>query len=375
MCELDYCNAYTQTTMLSSHYVSDCHTDILHMTRSPDLRRRGEKSILVKREGSFLSDDEERNYSKVVQMEDVIEVYRDTYAKDLEKRLNLNDDRLHKAMSISTLLNPIFGLKPRVVGCGLMSDRQYDRARKDLLQNMQDILDSASPIITSIVDESDIDIDSDDDALPQTENINYNLAEKELSIFESFKRSKYRSTFDKQNGHMLTGMYKGSVKEIFVGSVAKCGKDLPSGKNLIDYIDKQGRMCLLRFFGDHKDRFPTMWILTQREASRRVVEVGCERFFGLSGYVSSPRRTRLGVRNYERLAMLSSILRVMYINPEWAAREYLTRSKSDTWKQANDDESLKCWNLERILEAEQFGEVKKTDLRMDELLGELEEDD
>jgi len=154
---------------------------------------------------------------------------------------------------------------------------------------MQDILDSASPIITSIVDESDIDIDSDDDALPQTENINYNLAEKELSIFESFKRSKYRSTFDKQNGHMLTGMYKGSVKEIFVGSVAKCGKDLPSGKNLIDYIDKQGRMCLLCFFGDHKDRFPTMWILTQREASRRVVEVGCERFFGLSGYVSSPR--------------------------------------------------------------------------------------
>ena len=240
---------------------------------------------------------------------------------------------------------------------------------------MQDILDSASPIITSIVDESDIDIDSDDDALPQTENINYNLAEKELSIFESFKRSKYWSTFDKQNGHMLTEMYEGSVKEIFVGPVAKRGKDLPSGKNLIDYIDKQGRMCLLRFFGDQKDRFPTMWILTQREASRRVVEVGCERFFGLSGYISSPRRTRLGVRNYERIAMLSSILRVIYINPEWAAREYLTRSNNGNWKHANDDESLKCWNLERILEAEQFGEVKKADLRMDELLGELEEDD
>ena len=345
------------------------------MTRSPDLRRRGEKSVLVKREGSFLSDDEERNYSKVVQMEDVIEVYRDTYAKDLEKRLNLNDDKLHKAMSISTLLNPIFGLKPRVVGCGLMSDRQYDRARKDLVQNMQDILDSAAPIITSIVDESDIDIDSDDDALPQTENINYNLADKELSIFEAFKRSKYRPMFDKQDGHVLTGMYEGSVKEIFVGPATKRGKDLPSGKNLIDYIDKQGRMCLLCFFGDHKDRFPTMWILVQREASRRVVEVGCERFFGLSGYISSPRRTRLGVRNYERLAMLSSILRVMYINPEWVAREYLTRSKSDTWKQTNDDESLKCWNLERILEAEQFGEVKKTNLTMDELLGELEEDD
>ncbi len=85
------------------------------------------------------------------------------------------------------------------------------------------------------------------------------------------------------------------MKEIFFGPAAS-GKDLQSGKNLIDYIDKQGRMCLLRFFGNHKERFPTMWILTQREASRRVVEVGCERFFGL--YISSPRQTRLGVRNY-----------------------------------------------------------------------------
>jgi hypothetical protein len=146
-----------------------------------------------------------------------------------------------------------------------MSDRQYDRARKDLVQNMQDILDSPSPIITSIMDESDIDIDSDDDALP------HNLAERELSIFESFKHSKYRPIFDKQNGHMLTGMYEGSVKDIFVGPAKKHGKDLPSGKNLIDYIDKQRRMCLLRFFGDHKDSFPTLWILMQREASRRVV--------------------------------------------------------------------------------------------------------
>ncbi len=155
---------------------------------------------------------------------------------------------------------------------------------------MQDILDSASPIITSIMDESDINIDSDDDAfLPQSENIYYNLAEKELSIFESFKRPKYRPIFDKQNGHMLPGMYEGSVKEIFVCPATKRGKDLPSGKNLIDYIDKQGWMCLLCFFGDHKDSFPTLWILMQREPSRRVVEVGCERFFGLSGYISSPR--------------------------------------------------------------------------------------
>ena len=73
---------------------------------------------------------------------------------------------------------------------------------------------------------------------------------------------------------MLTGTYDRGVKEVYVGPTTKRGKDLPSGKNLFDYIDKQGRMCLVRFFGDHKDRFPTLWILVQREASRQVVEVG-----------------------------------------------------------------------------------------------------
>ena len=45
--------------------------------------------------------------------------------------------------------------------------------------------------------------------------------------------------------------------------------------------------------------------------SNRDVEVGCERFFGLSGYISSPRRTRLKVRTYERLTMLAFMC-IMY---------------------------------------------------------------
>jgi hypothetical protein len=66
-------------------------------------------------------------------------------------------------------------------------------------------------------------------------------------------------------------------------------------------------MRLIQFYGDHKKEFPTLWKVVQCEASRRVVEVGRERFFALSGYISLPKRTRLGVRNYERIAMLSSI--------------------------------------------------------------------
>jgi hypothetical protein len=56
----------------------------------------------------------------------VIEKYCDTYTKDLEERLCLQKDKLPTAIAISTLLNLVFGLRPRIVGCGLMSNRQYD---------------------------------------------------------------------------------------------------------------------------------------------------------------------------------------------------------------------------------------------------------
>jgi hypothetical protein len=83
-------------------------------------------------------------------------------------------------------------------------------------------------------------------------------------------------------------------------------------------------MKLLVFFVNHKKQFPTLWAIVQREASCRETEVGCERFFNLSGYISSPQHTRLEVRTYERLAMLASIMRVVYIDPEWVAHEYVS---------------------------------------------------
>jgi hypothetical protein len=103
----------------------------------------------------------------------------------------------------------------------------------------------------------------------------------------------------------LKGSFNGKDQVLFVGPVVSNGKDpvvsngkdLPSNKNIADYIAKDGRMDLLQFFGDHKKEFPTLWILAQRVASIRVVEVGCERIFAISGYVSAPHRSRLGVRN------------------------------------------------------------------------------
>ena len=104
-----------------------------------------------------------------------------------------------------------------------------------------------------------------------------------------------------------------------------------------------------------------------------VVEVACERFFGLSGYVSSARRSTLGVRNYERITMLSGIMHSIYIDAEAVAREYLKRCKLGSWDRDRDEESLKSWNLERIIDAEIHGKPlpDPDELPMEDLLAEF----
>ena len=63
------------------------------------------------------------------------------------------------------------------------------------------------------------------------------------------------------------------------------------------YLDKRGRMDLLRFFEDHRNMFPTLWIISQCKISNQVVEVECERFFDISGYVSSKTANKIESKN------------------------------------------------------------------------------
>jgi hypothetical protein len=126
----------------------------------------------------------------------------------------------------------------------------------------------------------------------------------------------------------------------------------------------------LSFFEEHKKYFPTLLIIVQLEAARRVVEVGCERFFGLSGYISSPRCSRLGVRTYKHVAMLASIIQSVYIDNKWVAQQYIERCKKGSWKKENTEEALKCWNLECIIDAEQQGKESPSELTLEDILNE-----
>ena len=153
-----------------------------------------------------------------------------------------------------------------------------------------------------------------------------------------------------------TQVLVGERKKIWVGCTGEAGEDLPSGKNLKNYIDKQtGRMDLLSFFDDHKRWFPTLWIVVQQNASQQVLEVGCEGFFGLSGYISSPRQSLLGVRNYEGLVMLASILQTVYIYPELVSNEYLQQCKVGAWKKENTETLLSVGTWGVFLRLNLFG--------------------
>ena len=69
--------------------------------------------------------------------------------------------------------------------------------------------------------------------------------------------------------------------------------------------------------------------------------------------------------------MLSSIIKSIYIDPEFVAAEYLHRCKEKKWKTANDEDALKCWNLElAIIEAELENKPVTKMLTMDDIIEE-----
>jgi hypothetical protein len=83
----------------------------------------------------------------------------------------------------------------------------------------------------------------------------------------------------------------------------------------------------------------------------------------------------LKVITYERLAMLSSIIQSIYIDPKWVAEEYLRRGRQKKWKTLDDEEALKCWNLELEIEAELDNEAYALELTMEDIIGELVEEE
>ncbi len=103
--------------------------DVSHSDSTVDLRRHGEKTVLVKKASSTVSVHIEKRF-KIEVMDPMIEKYRMLYAQDLAKCVGLNENYLLNALAFSILLNPLFGLEQRIVGSGLLTEEQFVRAKR-----------------------------------------------------------------------------------------------------------------------------------------------------------------------------------------------------------------------------------------------------
>ena len=149
---------------------------------------------------------------------------------------------------------------------------------KDVIRKLQDILDRNSPAIFDVPESSSAD------DINTCENINYSIAKDKFEILEQYKANKYLPVLDMSKSSILYGEDEnGKTWEIIVGPVLSRGADLPSGKNQADYIDCRGRFEGVRFYTDHCNISPTIFILVLIEAALKNVEVGCEQFLSLSG--------------------------------------------------------------------------------------------
>ena len=76
------------------------------------------------------------------------------------------------------------------------------------------------------------------------------------------------------------------------------------------------------------------------------------------------------MHTYKRVAVLASIIQSVYVDNDWVAQQYNEQCKKRSWKKENTEEALKCWNLERIIDAEQQGKDAPSELKFEDLLNE-----
>ena len=68
--------------------------------------------------------------------------------------------------------------------------------------------------------------------------------------------------------------------------------------------------------------------------------------------------------------MLAVMIKKVYIDYEWVAGEYLRRTKEKLWDTETTTEALKCFNLERMIDAELLGTAKPKELTLEEIVDE-----
>ena len=87
----------------------------------------------MKKSGVEVNAETAKNYNKVELMDPIVETYCNLYVEDLAKRVGLSDTYLSPLLMTHVLLNPMFGLRSRIINTGLLLAKQYSRGKMSKL--------------------------------------------------------------------------------------------------------------------------------------------------------------------------------------------------------------------------------------------------
>ena len=236
-----------------------------------------------------------------------------------------------------------------------MTEEQYENAESDLMDRLVAMRESDGGGRVIVLDEtSGVPMDSMDDVYDVDVSSERQAAWRE---YQDYCRVCKNSTKYPKKLKKMGLMCIGGIQ---LGIVEQRGDDLTAHHpfvkcNLADFIDDTGYFNLVKFLGHNKRVYPYLYKLVCCLSSLRTSEVGCERFFSTAGYVSNPRRTRLKVKNYERIAMLKRNLSHIYIDEDWVVERYMHLEKTKEWDNNDTKEDNLVVALEEEIHNEEMG--------------------
>ena len=269
-----------------------------------------------------------------------------------------NADRLPETKIVGAILHPLFQNEQRMVTAGLCTKAQFKAGVDNLIERMTRMLDSEPGQEKHTVQLLTTNEWDDASQFAALASPSVRKARYEFDLYCSYKCSQYLPVVQPKKTLGVfdeDGQPKKSV--ITLGPPIERGVDLPSKRNHADYIDGTGYYDIVRYLQDHKDIFPTIYLVGVGQFAAHIsTEVDCESLFSEAGHLADPLRNRTLTRTFERLVIAKHRMQRIYCCPKKVHKEFMTRWNNNDWDDSEDREDLSFLEKEKKIYLEMYPE-------------------
>ena len=276
---------------------------------------------------------------------------------DLEKDVYeglLDCTRINEIQLIGAMVNPLYQCQAKMIAAGRCSEEQYDAGKTELIRRM-------SNYFARDLDPSDgntLKLDEYDRTDPKwrVANSPKQRAEDELDLFQGWIVFGAQPTMEPRWTLGVYNKNRQPIKPIYsIGKVLQRGDDYRKGHNLADFVNGLGHFDLVRFFTLHERELPALNSVVLGQIAPHIsTEVDCESLFSEAGFLADSRRSRMGVRYYERMVILKHRLQRIYCHIPFVTARFMQRWKMDEWREDDEIEVNEFLKKEREIYLQRF---------------------